>query len=183
MTKLIKLGDPDIDWTMKLKEAKENYKYQKELTEELDNKPDEFTWETILKIVLWKTNRYPIIKNDLRNDINDLRKNYTEEKARKVLEKLLDKKIAKGFNLPMASTVLRFACPNELQIIDQRAYRILMGVPIKIPFNSDKKIELYFNYIDKLKAECITFGVDFKNADRVLYELDKNVNKNTKIKT
>ena len=54
MTKLLKLGDPEIDWTTKLKKAKENYKYQKELTEKLDAHSGDFSETNILEMFFGK---------------------------------------------------------------------------------------------------------------------------------
>jgi thermostable 8-oxoguanine DNA glycosylase len=183
MTKLIKLRDPNIEWAAKLKEAKENYKYQPELTKKLDTHSGDFSETNILEIVLWKTNRYPTITNALISDINELRKNCTEEKARKLLINLLDKK-TKGFDLPMASTVLRFACPNEFQIIDQRVYRLITPEKecLKIPYNLQEKIELYFDYINRLRNICKTYNIEFRTSDRVLYQADKTENNGISIK-
>ena len=112
-----------------------------------------------------------------------MRKNYTEQKAIKLLIKLLDKE-TKGFDLPMASTVLRFACPNELQIIDQRVYRLITPEKeyLKIPYNIQEKIELYFDYINRLKDICKINNIEFKTSDRVLYQADKTENKGISIK-
>src|SRR5687768_16817314 len=85
--------------------ALSKYKYQPNLTEKLDKHEGDFTDITFLEIVLWKTNRYPTITQELIDGINNLRKSYTEEKAKNLLQKLLSKEM-KGFDLPMASTVL-----------------------------------------------------------------------------
>lgn len=173
-----KLLNPSLEWTIKLKEAEVQYSFQSKLTEKLDSHNGDFTEQTLLEIVLWKVNRYPTITDDLLNDINDLRKDFSLEKSKKLLMKLLQKEY-KGFDLPMASTVLRFACPEHFQIIDQRVYRLITvdEDSLKIPYNIDKKIELYFNYIEKLKSICNEFNIPFRIVDRVLYQLDKNVNK------
>lgn len=104
------------------RKATTEYSYQPKLTKKLDSHSGDFSEQTLLEIALWKTNRYPTITDDLLDDINDLRKGYSEDKARKLLRKLLE---LKGFDLPMASTVLRFAVPDELQIIDQWVYRFI----------------------------------------------------------
>lgn len=137
-----------------------------------------------MEIVLWKTNRYPAINKSLLDDINELRKNYSEEKARKLLRKLLQKDM-KGFDLPMASTVLRFAVPQHLQIIDQRAYRLITPDKdsLKIPYNIDRKIELYFDYIHRLKSICTQYKIHFSEADKILYQLDKKGNKKIPLTT
>ena len=163
--------------------ARNGYKYQPELTKKLDAYNGDFTETTLLEIVLWKVNRYPTLTLALTDAINDLRKEYTEEKARALLKTMLSKE-CKGFDLPMASTVLRFACPDHLQIIDQRVYRFITGDDkLKLPFNSDKKIDLYFEYIRTLKAACENYGVDFKESDRIFYQLDKMHNKEIPIHT
>src|SRR5687767_11885720 len=121
-----KLYDSELlsDLLAEIVKAREEYKYQPKLTKRLDAFEGDFTETTLLEIVLWKVNRYPQIDHDLLTAINDLRKEYTEEKARGLLRTLLSKK-HKGFDLPMATTILRFACPNHLQIIDQRVYRFI----------------------------------------------------------
>ncbi|MCU7619121.1 hypothetical protein NZ698_18230 [Chryseobacterium sp. PBS4-4] len=158
-----------------------DFKYQKELTEKLDAKKDDFTYETILEIVLWKTNRFPEINDDLILKINELRKGYNENLSDYILMQLLD---SRGFDLPMASTFLRFISPNYFQIIDQRVYRILYGQNLKIPFSKPKKIQLYKKYLTDLKESCITYNIPFSESDRILYLLDKHpkVNKEAKIK-
>ena len=85
----------------------------------------------------------------------------------------------------MASTVLRFAVPNELQIIDQRVYRFITPDKdcLKIPYNIEKKITLYFDYITQLKKICKEYDIAFSDADRILYQLDKTLNKKFRLKT
>ena len=46
----------------------------------------------------------------------------TARKSKKRAKEILERK---GFDFPMASTVLRFAVPDRLQIIDQRVYRFI----------------------------------------------------------
>lgn len=179
---MTKLQDSSMDWTTKFKDAEQEYKFQKELTEKLDNHTGDFSETTLLEIVLWKTNRYPTITQDILADINDLRKSYNEEKANSLLRELLN---LKGFDLPMASTVLRFACPDQLQIIDQRVYRLITPDKdsLKIPYNIEEKIDLYFDYIERLKIICQDYNLSFQKADRVLYQLDKKENKNIPLTT
>ena len=86
----------------------------------------------------------------------------------------------KGFDLPMASTVLRFACPGELQIIDKRVFRFIMPVnELKIPFSKEKKVQLYFEYIEKLKVIARDCNIPFDKSDRIFYQLDKDLNSET----
>jgi len=47
-------------------------------------------------------------------------------------------------------------------------------------FNKEKKIKLYFVYINRLKTIPKTFKIKFKDSDRRLYQLDKNLNKKLK---
>ena len=169
-----KIYDTLIDSSI-IEEAGKSYKFQSALTIKLDNQVTDFTETTILEIVLWKTNRYPDYNNDLLHSINDLKNNYSIEKAKSVLRTLLN---SKGFDLPMASTLLRFACPEQLQIIDQRVYRFIMpnDITLKIPYNIEKKIELYFDYIEYLKIICQKYNIPFRLSDRILYQLDKEIN-------
>lgn len=164
-----------------LKKAEGDYHYQDNLTKILDGITGDFSEKTLLEIILWKTNRYPVITDGLLKSINDLRKSYSVEKAKEVLKKLLD---SHGFGLPMASTVLRFAVPGELQIIDQRVYRFITDNDcLDIPTNIDEQVELYFNYINLLKKLCRDYNIIFLKADRILYRLDKTLNKDIKLKT
>lgn len=184
MEELKKLQEIPFDQPDKFEAAGKNYKFQTKLTEELDNHKGDFTEITLLEIVLWKTNRYPTITQNILNDINELRKNYSEEKAKDVLRKLIQKE-SKGFDLPMASTVLRFACPDKLQIIDQRVYRFITpGTDsLTIPHNIEEKIDLYFKYIEQLHIICDDYKLEFKKIDRILYQLDKTENKNIPLTT
>ena len=89
----------------------------------------------------------------------------------------------KGVRLAMASTILRFKNPNVYQIIDQRVYRFLYGEELKYSdTNINEQINIYLDYLQKLKAVCIEFNLDFKTADRILYSMDKiyNVDENLK---
>jgi len=171
------------DLTEALLTADKEYRYQPNLTQKLDSHLGDFSETTLLEIALWKTNRYPTITQDLLDNINDLRKSYSEEKAINLLRKLLQKEM-KGFDLPIASTVLRFAVPHELQIIDQRVYRYITDKDcLKIPYNIEQKIDLYFEYIEQLKSICQQYDIPFFKADRILYQLDKIHNKDIRLKT
>ncbi|MGE8433242.1 hypothetical protein [Chryseobacterium joostei] len=157
------------------------FAYQKKLTKKLDSKQDDFTYETILEIVLWKTNRFPEVDDELILKINELRKGYNKNLADHILERLLN---SKGFDLPMASTFLRFIDPDHFQIIDQRVYRIIYGENLKLPFSKLKKVDLYNQYLIDLRQACDVYGVLFSESDRIFYLLDKHskVNKDQKIK-
>jgi thermostable 8-oxoguanine DNA glycosylase len=157
-----------------LERAATDYSFQDELTAELDRKTDDFGEVTLLKIVLWKTNRYPKLESNTIQIINGLRENYSEDKAKAALLHLLN---LKGFDLPLASTVLRFACPTELQIIDKRVYRLIMPVDaLKIPHGKKQKVDMYFEYIEKLKEISLDCNIPFRKSDRIFYQLDKILN-------
>jgi hypothetical protein len=68
-----------------LTKAESDYRFQPELTASLDEKVDDFDEMTILKIVLWKTNRYPELNANTIQVINDLRNAYSQDKARTAL--------------------------------------------------------------------------------------------------
>ena len=177
-----KLQGPIEDWKLKLEAALGQYKFQDKLTKKLDAQTEDFTEITLLEIVLWKTNRYPEINDQVLNGINDLRKDYTEEKMVSLLRSLL---ALPGFDLPMASTVLRFACPDKLQIIDQRVYRFITDDQdsLKIPYNPEEKINLYQKYLKRLREICLEYNIPFNKSDRILYQLDKTENKDIKLTT
>jgi thermostable 8-oxoguanine DNA glycosylase len=158
-----------------IRKADENYKFQSVLTDKLDAMSGEFNEMTLLEIVLWKTNRYPEYTSALIDDINSLRNQFSVDKAKNLLKDLLS---LRGFDLPMASTVLRFACPDHFQIIDQRVYRFINEEAdvFKKPYNNDKKVEMYFEYLDKLRIVCDTYDIPFSKSDRILYQLDKDFN-------
>ena len=171
-----------------------NYKtkgfdYQKELTKKLDKTKSQFNQELLNEIVLWKVNRYALFNSTLINEINTNSswKVLNEEKTHEILTSLLK---TKGVQLAMASTILRFRNPNIFQIIDQRAYRVIEGGPLKLSqINEtsrdktiDKQIEIYLDYLVNIKKACKKLDIDFDDADRVLYIIDKNINKSVKIK-
>lgn len=158
-----------------VRKADESYKFQPALTGKLDSISGDFNEMTLLEIVLWKTNRYPEFTSALIDDINSLRNHFSVDKAKSLLKDLLT---LRGFDLPMASTVLRFACPHHFQIIDQRVFRFISEETdvFKKPYNNDKKVEMYFDYLDRLRAVCIQYDIPFSKSDRILYQLDKDLN-------
>jgi thermostable 8-oxoguanine DNA glycosylase len=175
---MIKIDDASENWEQNLKEAKNKYKYQPELTPELDNNSEDFSYTTILEIALWKVNRYPTVTDELIDALNKVRKEPSRENAELVLDLLLSDEY-RGYDLPMASTLLRFAAPNYFQIIDQRVYRFIHPEKdsLKLPNTKEEKISLYFKYLDDLHVVCERHAIDFKEADRILYQMDKNLNK------
>jgi thermostable 8-oxoguanine DNA glycosylase len=96
-------------------------------------------------------------------------------KSKEVLKVLLS---VNGVDLPMASTILRFINPKVFQIIDRHAYRAIYGK--KYPFYqstpTERKISVYFDYIDNLIELCNLKGLTFRLIDRLLYIFDKKQN-------
>lgn len=172
-----------------IKYKKEGFDYQKELTVKLDKTKSQFNQELLNEIVLWKVNRYALFNSTLINEINTISswKVLNKEKTRKILTSLLK---TKGVQLAMASTILRFRNPNIFQIIDQRAYRVIKGDPLKLSqiketsreTTINKQIDVYIEYLEEIREKCKKLDVDFDDADRVLYIIDKNINKSVKIK-
>jgi len=125
----------------------------------------------------------------LINEINTISswKVLNEEKTREILTSLLK---TKGVQLAMASTILRFRNPNIFQIIDQRAYRVIKGEPLKLSQIKEtsrdetiqKQINIYLKYLEKIREKCKKLDVDFYDLDRVLYIIDRKINKSVKIK-
>ncbi len=153
---------------------------QKSLTDELDSiEPDQaFDESTVHKILLWKIHRYADLSPDLLNRLNDVSRltQTNKQEAKPVLEELLQ---TDGIDLPMASTLLRFRNPNVFQIIDRRAFRavtekdhydLYSGSPVK------RKVEVYFSYLESIDKLCEQTGINFADADRILYQFDKQNN-------
>jgi thermostable 8-oxoguanine DNA glycosylase len=159
-----------------VKSLGEKFKYQKELTKKLDAEKRDFDQAIINEIVLWKVNRYAGLKNETLQLINEIRVDALtrdDELTRKVLELLLAEG---GIRLPMASTILRFRNPKIYQIIDQRVYRFICGEALPTLFSIPKQITLYFEYLEKLKEVCENHKIPFGEADRILYQADKELN-------
>ena len=76
----------------------------------------------------------------------------------------------------MASTMLRFKNPNIYQIIDQRVYRVIYGIELKLRTNLNENILQYLEYLTDLRKVCNDFQIPFSESDRILYEYDKQVN-------
>ena len=169
-----------------LEKDKEFNIYQPTLTLKLDNSKGEFNQEIINEIVLWKVNRYAEIDNstlELINSIDQKSKTLDDDLTNKILRKLLDK-ATKGIQLPMASTILRFRNPSIYQIIDQRVFRIVYGesyTKTSKSLNTQELIHLYLNYLTDLRRECIKLNVPFESADRILYNVDKRLNRENKL--
>jgi thermostable 8-oxoguanine DNA glycosylase len=169
--------DSSLDYLLK---AKEDFKYQEDLTNILDKVREDFDENLLNKIALWKVNRYFKLNEELIEKLNALKDtkpgNYKE--CQDVLEQLLDKKL-RGIDLPMASTILRFRNPKAFQIIDKRAYRVVMGekLNINVATTITNKIQIYFRYLEKLWEFSKEKKIPFEDLDRVLYQFDKEQNK------
>jgi hypothetical protein len=164
-----------------------DFVYQKVLTDKLDKINTNFNQAVINEIVLWKVDRYSQFDNDLiklLNQIPKTGKKINTNLKTKVLIKLLN---TSGVGLPMASTILKFKNRHVFQIIDQRVYRILYGKPLKVSTSLSEKminktINLYFDYLEKLRQICKLMKLKFEDSDRVLYMMDKRVNSSIKIR-
>ena len=155
----------------------DSYKYQKDLTTKLDEVNTDFNQEIINEIVLWKINRYAKLSSesiDLLNLVNKDADKMNIELTEKLLTTLLR---THGIRLPMASTILRFKNPNIYQIIDQRVYRIIYGRQLKLSTSVQKSIVQYLDYITELRKVATSYDIPFNDSDRVLYEYDKKINK------
>ena|SRR5690554_1925640 len=161
----------------------EKYNFQPVLTKKLDEISTDFNQEIINEIVLWKVNRYAELKNEtllLLNTINKEEKVLNEVLTTQILQELLQ---TKGIQLAMASTILRFKNPKVYQIIDQRVFRFIYGENMSKYFGTiDSQIKLYLEYLDKLQSICVENKINFELSDRIIYELDKEFNKDEKIK-
>ena len=161
------------------------YDYNPHLTKTLDSIKDDFDQEIINMIVLWKVNRYPYVPEDLLTALNEIRNDIAIMKHHEeLLSRLLD---CKGLQLPMASTFLRFRNPSLFQIIDQHVYRLLTGNELSLPvFPSEKNkkfiCETYFDYLGFSETKCKVLNIPFEQADRILYNADKRINKGVKLK-
>jgi hypothetical protein len=157
----------------------DEYDYHSELTKELDDlDADNFNHEMLYKIVLWKLSRFPYVTDELVKELKNIKiiDHKKHKEARDTLAKLLK---TPGIALPMASTILRFINPNAFQIIDDRAYRVLLPGEAKYPSKPqkisegyiNKSAEIYFKYLDRMHEVC-SEKLPFEKADRILYQLD-----------
>lgn len=168
-------------WGDSPKQLMEEYNYQSELTDKLDNfNIEEFNREIFYEIVLWKLNRHPRIEDSLLNELKilSLLKPQHHRESLSILKKLLS---CHGIRLPMASTIFRFLNPDVFQIIDDRAYRVLLPkckMPTKPKVINENYLSescsIYFDYLDELHNVCNDM-LPFKESDRILYFLDKKL--------
>jgi hypothetical protein len=180
---MVTLNDlPDYNY------SHDEYKYQPSLTEKLDKSGEEFfNQDLINEIVLWKINRYAAIDDETLRILNSGEiKSATIDKefTRHLILRLLG---LNGIRLAMASTILRFRNPKVYQIIDQRVFRFIYGQELKLSASTstgstNAQIELYFNYLDKLRTISDKTGWDYSQLDRILYALDIKHNKEYSIK-
>lgn len=164
------------------------FNYQKSLTSKLDSDIGNFNQNKLNEIVLWKVNRYAQFDDSLIKMINSINRNdseINEDKTRLVLNELLK---TNGVQLAMASTILRFRNPNIYQIIDQRVYRLIYkNKTLNInTYPSEKnlkfQIELYLKYLNDLREICLNFNIPFSKSDRILFMVDKRINKKERLK-
>jgi len=161
-----------------LEDLMDCYHYQSDLTKKLDGVSSlDFDQALINEIVLWKVNRYaPLSPGILAalNSLNNLEQG-SHRDASLVIENLLH---TPGVDLSMASAILRFKNPKVFQIIDRHAYRAVYGkkYPLYPSSSHNKKIKVYFDYIDKLILLSEAKNIEFEILDRVLYVFDKKYN-------
>ncbi len=166
---------------VKLEGLMDLYDYQGGLTEVLDTHIErDFDQAIINEIVLWKVNRY-VDANTLPNWLEMLNGfkddiQVDEVKLKDFLECVLDDKI-KGIRLAMASTFLRFRNPAVYQIIDERTYRVVMRDKESRKMLGDyakkeDQIQLYIKYLENLRKVCAKLNIEFRDADRILYQFD-----------
>lgn len=168
-------------YDIKINLDKYNYNYQNELTSKLDNLSGNFNQRVINEIILWKVNRYAVVdKNTFfyLNKIKNTDRRIDINITKIILEKLL---LTKGIRLPIASSILRYKNPYLYQIIDQRVYRLINNHELKVPSLLKDQIKLYLSYLKALKSVCKKKKIPFDKSDRILYELDKKINKDIKL--
>ena len=177
---------------MDFKKILERYSYadDKEIINRIKNSYGENERENrdiINSIVLWKINRQVDIGTKLFIAIKNLNiVPSTIESDEKDIKKIVcDLLQVKGVKIAMASTILKMFHPETFPIIDQRAYRELMGedLPDYYGVSANRKYaELYFQYI----IECHSYNknvcpnIKFDDIDKVLYQLD--LEKGNKVK-
>lgn len=152
--------------------------YQTELTRKLDKGISEFNQDVLNEIVLWKVNRYSKLDSSLFTKLNSINRITDQTKLKEIVSELINQN---GIGLPMASTILRFLEPNRFQIIDQRAFRVIYGRRFITPKSNEEQVDLYFEYLGKLESVCKDNSIPFVKADRILYYLDQELNKNIKL--
>jgi hypothetical protein len=161
------------------------YRYNLQLTEYLDAIMDDFDQGIISIIVLWKVNRYPYLDEAILSRLNGIASDREYKRDHKELLRSLLR--YKGVRLPMASTFMRFRNPTLFQIIDQRVFRLLMGHELRLPVGNtvdaiERTCTLYFDYLQRLRRKSSELGIPFEKADRILYNADKRINGDKKLR-
>ena len=160
------------------------YEYQPYLTAKLDKIERALTQDIVNEIVFWKVNRFAQLDEPILSKINSISKGQSEvdpDLTGDILRVLLDKK-TKGIGLPVASTILRFVNPFCYQILDQRVYRfVYSGQSLKIPSKIEQQIDLYLQYLKRLRLVCNQYNIEFKISDRILYQADRKLNQDHKL--
>ena len=135
--------------------------------------------DIINSIVLWKINRQVDIGAKLFNAIKSINVTFLtfeskEQEVKSIIRNLLD---IKGVRIAMASTILKMFYPKVFPIVDQRAYRELMGKELPAFYGAkanEKFVEMYYQYI----KDCHQYNkkfcpeIEFENIDKILYQLD-----------
>lgn len=164
---------------LEVQEVDRTFSYLPDVTARLDEHSGEIDEAFVKDVVLWKLNRFPDVDEQLLSKLRQLPRDahaISESHISDVVQSLTRRR---GFGLPMASAVLRFINREAFQIIDRRAYRVLTGKNYREPKSPKAKADYYLNYLSCLCDLCQRVPIKFSQADRVLYELDKRVNKNT----
>ena len=162
----------------------EEYKYQEDLTIELDKLDSDFNQEVINEIVLWKVNRYTKVSDEVLSLLNNINQNDTIINIDLTKEILRDLLSTKGIGIAMASTILRFRNPTIYQIIDQRVFRFTHpnGEELNETKDHEKTILMYLEYLERLRAVCLKHEIPYEESDRTLYLMDIKYNKKYKLK-
>ena len=177
---------------MEYKEILQRYSYSsdKEIIKRINDCSGENERENrdiINSIVLWKINREVNIGNELFNSIKNLRVNNFNflDKTEEIKDIILDLLNSDGIRIAMASTILKMFYPSVFPIIDQRAYRELVGKEMPTFYGikaNEKYMELYYKYI----SDCHEYNknvcpeIAFTDIDKLLYQLD--LEKGNKVK-
>lgn len=158
-------------------------KYQTPLMKRLDalnlmETPGNWSREALYEIVLWELNRFPEIDDSLFEALRGAADipHGGHRQGKSLLFRLLQ---CKNVGLTMATAILRFVNPNTFQTLNARNGHVVLG---DVPYPSastvnekylDECADFYFHYLDEL-CRLAGDGFDFRFADRLLYQLDKN---------
>jgi hypothetical protein len=161
------------------------YHFNPTLTAYLDSITTDFDQNIINTIALWKVNRYPYLDESIIMKLNGIAEDQQYKEEHKAILRML--LAYRGVQLPMASTFLRFRNPKLFQIIDQRVYRLLMGCELHLPVGAteqarERTCALYFEYLRELRRKSAELEIPFEKADRILYNADKRINAERKLK-